>query len=795
MVNNAIRVYDDLLEDRFKQMRRITGLTNPNSTTTILPWLKERGYPYDDCQKGHIKRAFEFFENPPDKWSKKKQEEYAQQIELQRVLELRLESAKSSPKKYKKLRQLVDVDSGVLRNSFQFAGAGRTWRWSGRGFQTQNLSKPTKELEKILATVVKSLEFLDAKTIEMIFEQPFDVLSSCVRPTIQAPDGYIFADVDLSAIENRVLGWMSKCEAILEVFEKGQDPYIAFATKLFHRTYEELWHEYKVLGNSSKRTIAKPGVLGAGYMLGAGEQHENRKTGEMEATGLLGYAWNMGVRQFTQQDSVLSVETFREAYKEVKTFWYAIDNAARKCISTNREVDCWPITFDMKGPFMRMRLPSGRYLHYFRPRIMDWKTPWGEIRPTVTYEGLNDKKIWARMSTHPGKLTENCWNFDTLILTDSGVKAITEVTRTDLVWDGTTWVNHGGVSYSGERETVDFSGAKVTPEHKVETRWGWKRISEVSPDEATSAFHRHYGDSTWEALCGSAAWVGSGEGDMAPPVRLRIGNGDGRIRVSQRAVSILRVFQIRDNLEKVKDPRNVEASGVCGMAVDVSAVSKCKTSSLQKLRWAWNRCVQSVGEVRVFLGRYGRDVQNRFVHRAGEQQQGVLQDELRLGESKNAMQEQAFQPHHRHTQREDDDCRSIRVVGGREDDAFISEQRGLPKESDVRSTGCVEPVYDILNCGPRSAFTVVLPDGRLILSHNCDQAISRDLLVHGMRLAHTEGLSIRIHVHDQLVALVRESEADRQLQILKECMQAQPSWAKGLPLGSNGFLSRIFTKD
>jgi DNA polymerase len=241
----------------------------------------------------------------------------------------------------------------------------------------------------------------------MVYEKPFDVLSSCVRPVVQAPDGFLFADVDLSAIENRVLGWMSNCHPILDVFKKGQDPYIAFATKLFHKTYEELWHEYKVLGNSSKRTIAKPGVLGAGYRLGPGEQHENRKTGEMEATGLLGYAWNMGVRQFTKEDSALSVDTFRRSYPEVVEFWYAIERAAKKCITTGREVDCWPVVLDMAGPFMRMRLPSGRCLHYFRPRIRDCKTPWGEVRPTITYEGLNDKKMWGLITTHGGKLTEN----------------------------------------------------------------------------------------------------------------------------------------------------------------------------------------------------------------------------------------------------------------------------------------------------------------------------------------------------------------------------------------------------
>ena len=119
----------------------------------------------------------------------------------------------------------------------------------------------------------------------------------------------------------------------------------------------------------------------------------------------------------------------------------------------------------------------------------------------------------------------------------------------------------------------------------------------------------------------------------------------------------------------------------------------------------------------------------------------------------------------------------------------------MPQESDVRSARRVEQVYDLTNCGPRSAFTVVLPDGRLILSHNCDQAIARDLLAHGMKLADRRGLDLRIHVHDQLVGLVKEDEAEEKLRILIECMEDQPDWADGLPLGSNGFISKVFCKD
>lgn len=160
-------------------------------------------------------------------------------------------------------------------------------------------------------------------------------------------------------------------------------------------------------GDSSKRTIAKPGVLGCGYMLGAGEERINHKTGEKEATGLLGYAWNMQVTEFTQEQSKLSVETFRREFEEVKDYWYGIERAAKKCIRTGKRVDFGRVYFDRKGPFMRMGLPSGRHLHYCRPRIEEVMMPWGEKKASITYESQNDRKQWVRESTHPGKLTEN----------------------------------------------------------------------------------------------------------------------------------------------------------------------------------------------------------------------------------------------------------------------------------------------------------------------------------------------------------------------------------------------------
>ena len=62
-------------------------------------------------------------------------------------------------------------------------------------------------------------------------------------------------------------------------------------------------------------------------------------------------------------------------------------------------------------------------------------------------------------------------------------------------------------------------------------------------------------------------------------------------------------------------------------------------------------------------------------------------------------------------------------------------------------------------------------------------------------LAYNRGLDIRLHVHDQIIGLSPESEANEQLEILKECMETPPQWAPDIPLGSAGFTSPVFMKD
>lgn len=414
MVNNALDLYHQLLAVRMRRLVEITGLDNPNSVAQLLPWLQGQGYSFDDLKAGHVRRA-----------AAKVEAEIAAGMggprleRLLEALEIRVETAKTSVKKYDALAEVVD-EEGLFRHAFQFAGAGRTWRWAGRKVQYHNAPRPPPYLEKSQEFVAQMVECLDAESFEIVFtskvqdtgrgvvkRSPIDALATGVRPAVQAPDGWVFVDADLNAIENRVLGYMAQDKKILRVFENNLDPYVDFSTYMLGGTYEERWNEYKVLENKGPRTLSKPAVLGCGYQLGPGEEYENEKTGEIEATGLLGYAWNMGVTQFTKEQSVLAVRVWRETFEDCVEFWYRIEAAAKRCVRTGKRVDCWPVTFDRKGPFLRMILPSGRALHYVRPRLEERMMKWGKEKTVIVYDSLNDKNQWVPTPTSPGKLTEN----------------------------------------------------------------------------------------------------------------------------------------------------------------------------------------------------------------------------------------------------------------------------------------------------------------------------------------------------------------------------------------------------
>jgi len=392
MARNAADLYDVEKERLMDIVRERTGLAKPNHAPSMLAWAQARGYPGRDMRAATIAAALEQAEDM-DPF-------------LRETLQIYQKASLTSPKKYRAIERSIGPGNR-LRGAFQFYGAMRTGRWAGRTFQPQNLPRPPKWLMEHYDETADLLEVVDEPAVLELMTggEPIEVLKGMIRAVAQAPEGYVLVDADYSAIENRVVGWLAGESKILRVFAEGKDPYIDFATRLFNTPYEVIKAECDA-GDKSKRTLAKPAVLGAAYRLGPGRVERDPATGMEMAKGLLGYAWSMGVK-LTERQSAEMVEVFRSTYRKVTTLWYDLDDALEMCVRDGRRVRVGKLLFELGRRWMRIRLPSGRHLYYYKPRWEEVTTPWGDRKMQVTYMAQQDGK-WMRVSTHGGKIVENC---------------------------------------------------------------------------------------------------------------------------------------------------------------------------------------------------------------------------------------------------------------------------------------------------------------------------------------------------------------------------------------------------
>ncbi len=80
------------------------------------------------------------------------------------------------------------------------------------------------------------------------------------------------------------------------------------------------------------------------------------------------------------------------------------------------------------------------------------------------------------------------------------------------------------------------------------------------------------------------------------------------------------------------------------------------------------------------------------------------------------------------------------------------------------------------------------------LAENITQAIARDLLAHSMIELKNEGFEIVMHVHDEVVCEINK-KYPHFLNGMCETMTRKVSWAKGLPLGADGYLTDYYKKE
>lgn len=443
-----------------------------------------------------------------------------------------------------------------------------------------------------------------------------------------------------------------------------------------------------------------------------------------EAESFLEWQLGQGKSQFGLSDRAFTVcESFkrlwRESHPSISSYWKDLENTIRQAINNpGQTLTCRMHKVRRDGAWLRVMLPSGRYLCYPSPRVED--------DGQITYMGVNQyTRKWERLRSYGGKFVENCIAEGTEVLTEKfGWLAIESVTPDTKVWDGDEWVSFSHCHYSGKQTTIPTYGVQMTPDHLVFTEEGWKNASSCSGyNRAACRLPDGY------PLPG----VGRQEVDLGSGLRLREGNSDGAFSVEKtreegRSV-LLRVHAKGHAVREENNPRYEQAPGVCGVALDDRSLQAADTSGVQKLWRAGYRGLRTVaGEVRKLLGGHGRPVQIGSDLGALGQLFRLFEGELRLAHPQASGEQYSAKPLDRHATRPHDVHGSFGVLRSGLHDASVPPGPRVAGSASANTSR----VYDLVNCGPRSRFVVRGNDGLPLIVHNCTQAAARDVIGRSM---------------------------------------------------------------
>jgi len=359
MVQQAIAC--DLLykETATRRAYELSGLENPNSVSQLKGWLSDKGIEVDSLAKDTVKELVDKTDG-----------------EVSELLKLRLAMSKTSVKKYEAIERAVCA--GRVHGLLQFYGANRTGRWAGRLVQIHNLPQNHMEDLELARSIVKEGRF---DLVELLYDSTPEVLSELIRTAFVAKPGYRFIISDFSAIEARVLAWMSGEGWRLNVFSTHGKIYEASASAMFGVPIEEIGK------TSPLRQKGKIAELALGY---------GGSVGALVSMG----AVKMGL---SEEELPELVSQWRNANPHITQFWWKVDAAAFKAVKEKTTVQMERLIFEYRGGILFIHLPSGRKLSYIKPRLELNKFG----REGITYEGVGENKKWTRIETYGPKLVEN----------------------------------------------------------------------------------------------------------------------------------------------------------------------------------------------------------------------------------------------------------------------------------------------------------------------------------------------------------------------------------------------------
>jgi DNA polymerase bacteriophage-type len=343
------------------------AITSAHQRDRIVAFVQRHGHPLQALTKRSVATLLSHEPTDP----------------VRHVLELRQEGARVSVRKFDRLLASVDPDSR-LRGSLRFMGSS-TGRWSGRGYQPQNLKKSeTKDINAAVDAIIAG----DVGRVREL-GAPLTIAGDVSRAMICAAPGYTLIGGDFSAIESRFLAWTAdedwKLQNYRDYDATGRpdlEPYCATASRMLKRTVTP--------EDEAGRGIGKTADLALGYGGGLG-------------------AW----RRFNPDDArsdgeiLLNIQEWRRAHLNVVRFSRGYESACLRTVRTKQPTEFagryTRFAFAFENNALLVTLPSGRCLAYPEARIGPGKF---ENSQQVYFKD-NARGRWTECQAWYGTFVEN----------------------------------------------------------------------------------------------------------------------------------------------------------------------------------------------------------------------------------------------------------------------------------------------------------------------------------------------------------------------------------------------------
>lgn len=370
--------------------------------------------------------------------------------EMRFLLERRLEAGKSSGSKYKRGLQTMGPGDRIC-HGLQYGGAGRTGRWSGKGFQVHNMARPVLnvrrpdgrmrllnvEADYIDQVIMPGIVNGKALTNPEVYGGPNEAAALALRHVIVAAPGNELIVADYSNIESRILAWIAGEEWKLAVYRE-----IDGGAKL--DTYKILFSQFfgtpVELVNETERQSGKVCDLSFGFHGGVGALVTMSASYQMdldilpalvlpraraEHVSKADRAWRIAFlkgEDYALEPAVYRAcdilkQVYRAKNERIDQLFYEIDHATKECCATPdvvKEVGrckIWVTAKKGTNTWLVIQLPSGRRLLYANPSIKKTTTTHPltgekEYRSAVTYATARGK-TWRREAAWAGLFLEN----------------------------------------------------------------------------------------------------------------------------------------------------------------------------------------------------------------------------------------------------------------------------------------------------------------------------------------------------------------------------------------------------